>query len=100
MRISDCRSDLCSSDHAASLTDQYGVDNLYVGVPVIIGKDGVEQVVEIELDDEAKANLQVSVDAVMERLEACKGIDPSLDCSARPCTGPYQVRAPPGQVRL
>ena len=63
---------------AANLTGQYGVDNLYVGVPVIIGKDGVEQVVEIELDDEAKVNLQVSIDAVKELLEACKGIDPSL----------------------
>ena len=63
---------------AANLTGQYGVDNLYVGVPVIIGKDGVEQVIEIELNDEANANLQVSVDAVKELLEACKGIDPSL----------------------
>ena len=63
---------------AANLTGQYGVDNLYVGVPVIIGKDGVEQIIEIELNEEAKANLQVSVDAVKELLEACKGIDPSL----------------------
>ncbi|WP_420143562.1 malate dehydrogenase [Sphingobium sp.] len=63
---------------AANLTGQYGVDNLYVGVPVIIGAGGVEQIIEIELNDEAKANLQVSVDAVKELLEACKGIDPSL----------------------
>ena len=63
---------------AANLTGQYGVDNLYVGVPVIIGKDGVEQVIEIELNDEAKANLTVSVDAVKELLDACKAIDPSL----------------------
>ncbi|SEQ87872.1 malate dehydrogenase [Sphingobium sp. YR768] len=63
---------------AANLTGQYGIDNLYVGVPVIIGKDGVEQIIEIALDDEAKANLQVSVDAVKELLEACKGIDSSL----------------------
>jgi malate dehydrogenase len=63
---------------AANLTGQYGVDNLYVGVPVIIGAGGVEQIVEIELDDEAKANLTVSVDAVKELLVACKGIEPSL----------------------
>jgi malate dehydrogenase len=63
---------------AANLTGQYGVDNLYVGVPVIIGAGGVEQIVEIELDDEAKSNLQVSVDAVKELLEACKAIDESL----------------------
>jgi len=63
---------------AVYLTGQYGVDNLYVGVPVIIGANGVEKVVEIELSDEAKANLQVSVDAVKELLVACKGIDSSL----------------------
>ncbi len=63
---------------AAHLTGQYGVDDLYVGVPVIIGAGGVEQIVEIQLDAEAKANLQVSVDAVKELLDACKGIDPDL----------------------
>jgi malate dehydrogenase len=63
---------------AAFVEGKYGLDGLYVGVPVIIGKDGVEQIVEIKLDDEAKNNLQVSVDAVKELLVACKGIDPSL----------------------
>ncbi len=63
---------------AAHLTGQYGVDDLYVGVPVVIGADGVERIVEIELGEEAKANFQVSVDAVKELLEACKGIDGSL----------------------
>jgi malate dehydrogenase len=63
---------------AAHLTGQYGVDGLYVGVPVMIGADGVEQVIEIELDEKAKAGLQVSIDAVSELLVACKGIDSSL----------------------
>ncbi len=63
---------------AAHLTGQYGVDNLYVGVPVLFGKDGVEKVIEVKLSDEAKANLQVSVDAVKELLVACKAIDSSL----------------------
>ncbi len=63
---------------AAHLTGQYGVDDLYVGVPVVIGADGVERIVEIQLDDAAKANFQVSVDAVKELLVACKGIDESL----------------------
>jgi len=63
---------------AAYVDGQYGVDGLYVGVPVIIGAGGVEQIVEIALDDEAKANLGVSVDAVKELLVACKGIDSSL----------------------
>jgi malate dehydrogenase len=64
---------------AAHLTGQYGVDNLYVGVPVVIGAAGVEKIVEVQLSDEAKQNLQVSVDAVKELLVACKGIDPSLN---------------------
>ena len=46
---------------AAHLTGQYGIDNLYVGVPVVIGAGGVEQVIEIALDDTAKAGLQVSI---------------------------------------
>ncbi|MEK9212307.1 malate dehydrogenase [Sphingomonas sp. 2378] len=63
---------------AAHLSGEYGIDNLYVGVPVVIGAGGVEKVVEVKLSDEAKANLQVSVDAVKELLVACKGIDGSL----------------------
>jgi len=63
---------------AAHLTGQYGVNDLYVGVPCVLGAGGVERVVEIQLDDEAKANFQVSVDAVKELLEACKQIDGSL----------------------
>jgi len=63
---------------AAHVDGPYGVKNLYVGVPVIIGAGGVEQIVEIALDDEAKANLHKSVEAVEELLVACKGLDPSL----------------------
>ena len=63
---------------AAHLSGQYGIDGLYVGVPVVIGAGGVERIVEIPLDDTARENFQVSVDAVKELLEACKGIDESL----------------------
>jgi len=63
---------------AAYVEGQYGVDGLYVGVPVVIGAGGVEKIVEVKLSDEAKANLQVSVDAVKELLVACKGIDETL----------------------
>ncbi|HKX89632.1 MAG TPA: malate dehydrogenase, partial [Sphingopyxis sp.] len=63
---------------AAYVEGQYGLDGLYVGVPVLIGANGVEKVVEIELDDADKAGLQVSVDAVKELLDACKALDPSL----------------------
>jgi len=63
---------------AAYVDGKYGVDGLYVGVPVVIGAGGVEEIIEIALDDEAKSNLQVSVEAVKELLVACKGIDESL----------------------
>jgi malate dehydrogenase len=63
---------------AAWVQGEYGLNDLYVGVPVMIGAGGVEKVIEIELDDEAKGYLQVSVDAVNELLVACKGIDPGL----------------------
>ena len=63
---------------AAYVNGQYGVKDLYVGVPVVIGAGGVEQIVEIALDDEAKANMQVSVDAVKELLVACRAIDSNL----------------------
>src|SRR3954470_20695469 len=63
---------------AVNLTGQYGVNDLYVGVPCIIGAGGVEKIVEVELNAEAKANFQVSVDAVKELLAACKAIDGSL----------------------
>jgi malate dehydrogenase len=63
---------------AAHLSGQYGVNDLYVGVPCIIGAGGVERVIEIELKSEAKDNFQVSVDAVKELLVACRQIDGSL----------------------
>ena len=63
---------------AAHLAGQYGVDDLYVGVPVVIGAGGVERIVEIELDQVARENFDVSVDAVKELLVACKVIDSSL----------------------
>jgi malate dehydrogenase len=63
---------------AAHLTGQYGVNDLYVGVPCIIGAGGVERVIEIELDQAARENFDVSVDAVKELLEACRQIDNSL----------------------
>jgi malate dehydrogenase len=63
---------------AAHLTGQYGVDDLYVGVPCVIGAGGVERIVEVELDTQARDNFNVSVDAVKELLVACKQIDNSL----------------------
>lgn len=63
---------------AAHLTGQYGQDDLYVGVPVVIGAGGVERIVEIELNETARANFDTSVAAVKDLLAACRGIDESL----------------------
>jgi malate dehydrogenase len=63
---------------AAYVNGEYGVKDLYVGVPVMIGAGGVERIIEIELDEADKAGLQVSVDAVKELLVACRAIDESL----------------------
>ena len=63
---------------AAHLAGQYGVDDLYVGVPVVIGAKGVERVVEIELSrTEAKA-FEKSVGAVKGLVETCTKIAPKL----------------------
>jgi len=63
---------------AAYLSGEYGVDNLYAGVPVIIGKSGVEKIVEMRLDKEEKNNFDISIKAVKELLVAAKKIDSSL----------------------
>ena len=63
---------------AVEVNGKYGLDGLYLGVPVVIGAGGAEEVIEIALDEEQKANLEVSVAAVRELLVACKQIDGSL----------------------
>src|SRR6266566_4083660 len=59
---------------AAWLTGQYGVKDLYVGVPVVIGAGGVERVVEITLDKAEKAMFDKSVDAVKGLVEVVKAM--------------------------
>ncbi len=63
---------------AAHLSGQYGVKDAYVGVPVVIGANGVERVIEIVLDDSEKAMFAKSVAAVHTLIEACKAINPAL----------------------
>ncbi len=63
---------------AAHLSGQFGVDDLYVGVPVVIGSGGVERVVEIELQGNEKDHFNSSVNAVRGLIEACRNIDASL----------------------
>ena len=57
---------------AAYLSGQYGVDGIYVGVPVILGAGGVERIVEIELNADEKAMFDHSVTAVKELVEVTK----------------------------
>ena len=63
---------------AAHLNGQYGVKDLYVGVPVIIGSNGIEEVVELALDDEEKRYFDISIDAVKELFDAAINIDTNL----------------------
>ena len=63
---------------ASYLNGEYGVKNLYAGVPVIIGEKGVEKVVEIELRQKEKENFEISIKAVKELFEAAIKIDPDL----------------------
>ena len=59
---------------AAWLDGQYGVRDLYVGVPVVIGAAGVERIVEISLDREEKAAFDKSVAAVRELIGVAKNL--------------------------
>ena len=63
---------------AAYLKGEYGVNNLYAGVPVIIGSKGVEKIVELKLDSEEKKYFDKSIEAVNELFHAAKKIDSSL----------------------
>ncbi len=59
---------------AAYLTGQYGVKDLYVGVPAVIGAGGIERIVELELNGDEKAMLDKSIEAVQGLLEACRNL--------------------------
>ena len=63
---------------AAYLNGQYGVKNLYAGVPVVIGDKGVEKIIEIKLEGKEKENFEISVNAVKELFKTAVKIDPDL----------------------
>ena len=63
---------------AAHLNGEYGYKNLYAGVPVVIGNEGVEKIIEMKLDEKEKKNFIISANAVMELFEAAKKIDTEL----------------------
>ena len=64
---------------AAHLTGQFGIDDFYVGVPVVIGSGGVEKIVEISLNADEREMFDHSVEAVKGLVAACKKIDGSLN---------------------
>ena len=63
---------------AAYMNGEYGVEKIYAGVPVIIGKNGIEKIEEVELDDKEKAEFNHSIDAVKKLWEVASAIDPDL----------------------
>jgi malate dehydrogenase len=63
---------------AAKLNGEYGVTDLYVGVPVVVGANGVEKIVEVTLDPAEKQMFEKSVASVQSLVDACKTINPAL----------------------
>ncbi|MEF2546852.1 malate dehydrogenase [Aurantimonas sp. E1-2-R+4] len=63
---------------AANLKGEYGLKDMYVGVPCVIGADGIERVIEIDLTSDEKAQFEKSVAAVKGLMEACAEIAPKL----------------------
>ena len=63
---------------AAYLSGEYGVNNIYAGVPVVIGNNGIEKIVELSLSKEEKVNFNLSIKAVRELFEVAVKIDKDL----------------------
>ncbi len=61
---------------AAYLNGEYGIKDLYVGVPVVIGAKGAERIVEIQLNGGERGMFDKSVEAVQSLVEACKTARP------------------------
>jgi len=59
---------------AALCQGEFGIDGLFVGVPIRLGTEGVEEILEIDLDDAEKAQLEKSAAAVQELVEALKNV--------------------------
>ena len=64
---------------AAHLHGEYGINNVYAGVPVIIGKEGVERIDEIDLNENEKTEFNNSVEAVIKLWDSASKIDPDLN---------------------
>lgn len=57
---------------AAWLEGQYGIKDIYLGVPCVLGKNGVERIAELELDESGMAKLNASADAIRQDLETLR----------------------------
>jgi len=63
---------------AAYLNGQYGVKDMFVGVPIVIGENGVERIVEVEFSADEKAMFEKSIASVQGLVDACKQINSAL----------------------
>jgi malate dehydrogenase len=63
---------------AAYVNGSYGIKDLYVGVPAVIGEKGVERIVELDLTADERSHLQKSADSVRGLIDACKALEPKL----------------------
>ena len=63
---------------AVHVDGPYGIKDLYVGLPVVIGENGVERILELDLTEGEKAALNKSTDAVKGLIAACKALEPKL----------------------
>ena len=63
---------------AVYLNGEYGIKNVYAGVPVIIGSKGVEKIIELDLPAEERKGFENSVQTVQDLFDAAKKIDPAL----------------------
>ena len=63
---------------AVHLNGEYGVKDLYAGVPVIIGSSGIEKIIELNLSNQEKQNFDKSIESVRELFNAAKKIDKTL----------------------
>ena len=63
---------------AAHLNGEYGLSNLYVGIPTVIGNKGIEKIIEIDLNEQEKINFLKSVESVKKLIDDCKKIDKDL----------------------
>lgn len=62
----------------AWLTGQYGLNNVYVGVPVKLGKNGIEQIIELQLNDAEKELLNASATAVKETMDVLDNMNAAV----------------------